>query len=98
MELNAFRAVFGERPVPVYGVKGVLGHTLGAAGAIETTIALRALAEGFVPGTVGCTEPDPAAAGRVSANPSPLIGPCVLLTNSGFGGVNAALLLLGKPS
>jgi 3-oxoacyl-[acyl-carrier-protein] synthase II len=98
MELNAFRTVFGERDVPVYGVKGALGHTLGAAGAIETTLALRALAEGFVPGTIGCTDPDPAAAGMVSANSSPLLGPCILLTNSGFGGVNAALLLRGKPS
>jgi len=97
MELNAFRAIFGERRVPVYGVKGALGHTLGAAGAIETVIALRALAEGKVPGTVGFKDPDPAAVGMVHSAPAPLRGRNLLLTNSGFGGVNAALVLGGKP-
>jgi len=97
MELNAFRAVFGENPPPVYGVKGALGHTLGAAGVIEATIALRALAEGTTPGTVGFSDPDPAAVGLVQSGPSPLRAQRVLLTNSGFGGVNAALVLGGKP-
>jgi 3-oxoacyl-[acyl-carrier-protein] synthase II len=96
MELNAFRAVFGERPVPVYGVKGALGHTLGAAGAIETVVALRALADGRVPGTVGCKDPDPAAAGNVHRETAPLRGRHLLLTNSGFGGVNGALVLGGR--
>lgn len=98
MELNAFRAIFGERNVPVYGVKGALGHTLGAAGAIETVIALRALAAGVVPGTVGFKNADPAAVGMVHAEPLPLRGRRLLLTNSGFGGVNAALVLGGKPA
>jgi len=97
MELNAFRTVFGASPPPVYGVKGALGHTLGAAGVIEATIALRALAEGTTPGTVGFTDPDPAAAGLVQPGPSPLRVRRVLLTNSGFGGVNAALVLGGRP-
>jgi len=97
MELNAFRTIFGERPVPVYGVKGALGHTLGAAGAIETVIALRALSEGVVPGTVGFRDPDPAAVGLVHSEPTPLRGRRLLLTNSGFGGVNAALVLGGRP-
>ena len=96
MELNAFRTIFGERHVPVYGVKGALGHTLGAAGAIETVIALRALAEGVVPGTAGFNDPDPAAVGMVHAEPTPLRGRRLLLTNSGFGGVNAALVLGGR--
>jgi 3-oxoacyl-[acyl-carrier-protein] synthase II len=97
MELNAFRAIFGEKHVPVYGVKGALGHTLGAAGAIETVIALRALAEGLVPGTVGFKDPDPAAVGMVHAEPAPLRRRTLLLTNSGFGGVNAALVLGVRP-
>jgi 3-oxoacyl-[acyl-carrier-protein] synthase II len=96
MELNAFRSIFGERNVPVYGVKGALGHTLGAAGAIETVIALRALAEGVVPGTVGFKDPDPAAVRMVHPGPVPLRGRRIVLTNSGFGGVNAALVLGGR--
>jgi 3-oxoacyl-[acyl-carrier-protein] synthase II len=97
MELNAFRAIFGEHPPPVYGVKGALGHTLGAAGVIEATIALRALAEETTPGTIGFRDPDPAAVGLVQSCPSPLRGRRLLLTNSGFGGVNAALVLGGRP-
>jgi 3-oxoacyl-[acyl-carrier-protein] synthase II len=97
MELQAFRAIFGEHPPPVYGVKGALGHTLGAAGTIEATIALRALAEGTTPGTIGFQDPDPAAVGLVQSCPSPLRTRRLLLTNSGFGGVNAALVLGGRP-
>ncbi len=97
MELNAFGAIFGRRHVPVYGVKGALGHTLGAAGAIETLVALRALAEGIVPGTVGFRNPDPAAVGMVHPAPVQLRGQHLLLTNSGFGGVNGVLVLGGSP-
>ena len=97
MELNAFGAIFGKRHVPVYGVKGALGHTLGAAGAIETLIALRALAEDFVPGTIGFRNPDPAAVGIVHPEPVRLRGRHLLLTNSGFGGVNGVLVLGGSP-
>jgi 3-oxoacyl-[acyl-carrier-protein] synthase II len=60
-------------------------------------IALRALAEGVVPGTVGFKNPDPAAAGLVHTEPAPLRANRLLLTNSGFGGVNAALVLGGRP-
>ncbi len=97
MELNAFKAIFGKRRVPVYGVKGAIGHTLGAAGVIETVVALRALAAGVVPGTVGFKDPDPAAVGMVHMAPTPLRGRNLLLTNSGFGGVNAALVIGGRP-
>lgn len=96
MELNAFRSVFGARRVPVYGIKGALGHTLGAAGAIEALVALRAIAAGTAPGTVGLRDPDPAAGGLVDSGPVPLCGRRVLLTNSGFGGVNGALVLGGR--
>ena len=75
MELNAFRAVFGERPPPVYGVKGALGHTLGAAGAIETALALRALAAGVVPAHGGPRGSRPGgAAGWCRPEPAPLRG------------------------
>jgi 3-oxoacyl-[acyl-carrier-protein] synthase II len=97
MELAAFRTVFGARRVPVYGIQGALGHTLGAAGAIEALVALRALDAGTTPGTIGLTDPDPAAVGLVDAAPVALRGHRILLTNSGFGGVNGALVLGGRP-
>ncbi len=56
MEMRAFHAVFKE-PVPVYSVKGGIGHTMGAAGLVEMIIALRSLREKIVPPTVNMIEP-----------------------------------------
>jgi 3-oxoacyl-[acyl-carrier-protein] synthase II len=66
---------------------------MGAAGAIEVALCARALAEGIVPPTAGLREPDPQAAGWVSAETAKLEIPRLLTTNSGFGGINAALVL-----
>ena len=94
MEMAAFRSIFSARPV--FSVKGALGHTLGAAGLVEILICLRALSEGVVPPTVGLRQPDDCASGWVSECPTPLAHEGVraaLTTNSGFGGINAALVL-----
>lgn len=93
MELTAFAAIFGERRLPIHSVKGAIGHTLGAAGGIEAVLGARMLAAQLVPPTVGCGEPEAAAAGQVSERAVPLAGEWLLTTNSGFGGINAALLL-----
>jgi 3-oxoacyl-[acyl-carrier-protein] synthase II len=93
MELTAFAAIFGERRLPIHSVKGAIGHTLGAAGGIEAALGARMLAAQLVPPTVGCGEPEAAAAGQVSERAVPFAGEWLLTTNSGFGGINAALLL-----
>ncbi|MDH4100391.1 MAG: beta-ketoacyl-[acyl-carrier-protein] synthase family protein, partial [Nitrospirota bacterium] len=93
MELTAFRTLFSGRQLPIHSVKGAIGHTLGAAGGIETVVALRSLAEGVIPPTAGFSELEEGAEGLVSAGPLEISGDTVLSTNSGFGGVNAALLL-----
>jgi 3-oxoacyl-[acyl-carrier-protein] synthase II len=93
MELVAFHAVFGARPLPVHSAKGAIGHTLGAAGAIEAVLATRMLATGSVPPTVGFAEAEEGAAGRVSSALQRFAGDYLLSTNSGFGGINAALIL-----
>lgn len=93
MELTAFRTVFGERLLPVHSAKGAIGHTLGAAGGIEVLLGARILAEQTVPPTVGCSEPEDAAIGQVSAAAQPCAGDYLLSTNSGFGGINVALVL-----
>ncbi len=95
MELAAFRALFGERRVPLHSVKGAVGHTLGAAGALEVLLALEMLRRGVVPPTVGFAHPTEGAEGRVSAASQPLTGGAILSTNSGFGGVNACLVVGG---
>lgn len=96
MEARALTLVLGERgpTVPVNSIKGSLGHTLGAAGALEAVMAVRALEEQVVPPTAGCGERDPElvlniVAGAAQAAPLSV----VLSTSSGFGGVNAALVL-----
>jgi 3-oxoacyl-[acyl-carrier-protein] synthase II len=93
MELTAFRKIFGERKVPLYSVKGAIGHTLGAAGGIEVALGLKTLATQTVPPTVGLREPIKKAIPLVSREPQPFSGDCLLTTNSGFGGINAALIL-----
>ncbi|BCR03192.1 3-oxoacyl-[acyl-carrier-protein] synthase 2 [Desulfuromonas versatilis] len=93
MELTAFRTLFGERCPPLHSVKGALGHTLGAAGGIEVALGLRSLATGLLPPTVGLEQAEPGAEGLVSADSQPFAGRLLLSTNSGFGGINGALLL-----
>jgi 3-oxoacyl-[acyl-carrier-protein] synthase II len=93
MELNAFRQVFGDRKVPMYSIKGAIGHTLGAAGGIEIILGLKTLSTRMVPPTVGFSNPEKGAEGQVSPGPQAVFGDYLLTTNSGFGGVNAALVL-----
>jgi len=93
MELNAFRQVFGKRKLPVYSVKGVIGHTLGAAGGIEVILGCKTLSTRIVPLTVGFSNPEDMANGQVSSESQHISGDYLLITNSGFGGVNAALIL-----
>jgi 3-oxoacyl-[acyl-carrier-protein] synthase II len=101
MEMVAFAKAL-PRPVPLFSVKGAVGHTLGAAGLVQILVAARALHLGIAPPMVGLTAPDPAAADWVSAISVPLrqslSATLALSTNSGFGGVNTALLLEGRPT
>ena len=62
IEATAIRAVFGDGAtrVAVSSTKAALGHTLGAAGAIEALATIIALRDGFLPPTVNLEEPDPA--------------------------------------
>ena len=95
-ELQAIRAIFGDHAprVAVTANKSMLGHTLGAAGAIEAIATIQALREGCVPPTINLVEPDEHAAGLDLtpgvATRRPL-GTAV--SNSfGFGGQNTALV------
>ena len=71
--------------------KGHTGHTLGAAGILEATVALLAIEHGLVPGNLGCDTPDPTC-GPQLALASERRRVDVALSNSfGFGGNNACL-------
>jgi len=93
MELNALNQIFGNRRLPIFSIKGSIGHTLGAAGGIEAAVGLRTLSEQMAPPTVGFSNPEIGAENKVSFQPSTFSGDCLLTTNSGFGGINAALIL-----
>lgn len=93
MELTAFNQLFGDRHLPINSIKGALGHTLGAAGGLEVALALPVLRRRSLPPTCGLEQAEPLAGERVKNVPQPFRGDVLLSTNSGFGGVNAALLL-----
>lgn len=93
MELKAFKAVF-DRPRTVFSVKGGTGHTMGAAGLVEALLTLHALKKQTVPPTVALRQVDEEAREWVFDETEFYHGATwALSTNSGFGGVNAALLL-----
>jgi 3-oxoacyl-[acyl-carrier-protein] synthase II len=97
-EAAALRRLFhGNGGVPVDAVKPVTGHTLGASGALEAILCIRALHESLLPPTPGCEEPE-AGFGldivRGEARRRPF--DTALSLSCGFGGHNAALLL-GAP-
>ncbi len=95
MEMNAFARILAPDPAcPIFSIKGQIGHTLGAAGLAEAVFALEAVRSGSVPPTVGCGEPEPAAM-PVTRGRTPIARPIILSTNSGFGGINTALVLDG---
>jgi 3-oxoacyl-(acyl-carrier-protein) synthase len=94
MESQALRTVFGDSCPPVSGCKGMLGHTLGAAGIVETILCVVAMQEQLLPGTPGLSvaaEGTPASLLRQPRAASRL--KYVLKLNTGFGGVNGALVL-----
>jgi 3-oxoacyl-[acyl-carrier-protein] synthase II len=94
MELTALESIFGERRFPVFSIKGAVGHTLGAAGALEAAVCIQALHEGRVPATAGLLQPEARAVGRAEAKAQSFGGHNILTTNSGFGGINAALVFV----
>jgi 3-oxoacyl-[acyl-carrier-protein] synthase II len=93
-EAQAVAALFGSPGPIVTSTKGVTGHALGAAGAIEAVAVILAMQHGVIPPTAGHTTPDPEmpAINLATAPTSWKPGPS--LSNSfGFGGHNGTLVL-----
>ena len=96
-ETRAIKTVLGDG-VPVSSLKSVIGHLLGAAGAVEAVATVLALRDRVAPPTVGWAERDPELdLDYVPDGPRPLTsanGRAVALSNSfGFGGHNAVLAI-----
>ena len=93
-EAQAIAAVFGDRSVPVVSIKGVTGHPLGAAGALEAAAVLLSFEKSLIPPTAGTTVIDPEMNIDVvlgeprSWTPGPTIS-----NNFGFGGHNGSVII-----
>jgi 3-oxoacyl-[acyl-carrier-protein] synthase II len=95
-ELQAIKTILGDHAadVSITANKSMIGHTLGAAGAIEAITTVMTIRESCVPPTINLTDPDPEAAGlTIVTGEAARHDVRVALSNSfGFGGQNTALL------
>jgi 3-oxoacyl-[acyl-carrier-protein] synthase II len=96
VESTAIRGLLEERAdrVPVSSIKSMLGHTMGAASAIEAVACVLALETGIVPPTMNFETPDPDCVLDCVPNRARRVDPAVVLSNAfAFGGNNATLCL-----
>ncbi|MCG2821968.1 MAG: beta-ketoacyl-ACP synthase II [Candidatus Atribacteria bacterium] len=94
-ETEAIKTVFGEKAydIPISSTKSMTGHMLGASGAAEAIVCIKAMEEGFIPPTMGLQEQDP----ECDLDYVPLQGrnqnlQYTLSNSFGFGGQNASIL------
>jgi 3-oxoacyl-[acyl-carrier-protein] synthase II len=95
-ETAAIKAALGEHAyrVPVSSTKSMIGHALGAAGALETVAAVKTIETGIIHPTINYETPDPACDLDYVPNTARRADVRVVLKNSfGFGGQNACLVL-----
>jgi 3-oxoacyl-[acyl-carrier-protein] synthase II len=95
-EVVALREVFGSHidEVAVSATKSMTGHLLGAAGALEAILVIRALETGVLPPTINLEDPDPECALDHVANKARPAQVGIAISNSfGFGGTNASLVV-----
>ena len=95
-ETAAYKAVFGEQAyrIPISATKSMIGHTQGAASAIETIVTALVLDQQIIPPTINLEQPEP----RCDLDYVPLVARranvnVALMHSSGFSGVNSALIL-----
>ena len=93
-EAQAIESVFGKHSVPVVSIKGVTGHSMGAAGALEAASVLLSFEKKLIPPTAGTLEIDPemnidvVTGSARSWEPGPTMS-----NNFGFGGHNGSIIL-----
>ncbi len=94
-ETLAVKTVFGEHAyrVPISSTKSMLGHLLGAAGAIESVVCLLTLNNSIIPPTINLANPDPECDLDYVPNVARRTEVSTAMTNSfGFGGHNSVLI------
>ncbi len=96
METTAVKRVFGEgaRALPLSSIKSMVGHLIGAAGAVEAAALALTLHDGVAPPTINQTTPDPDCDLDYVPNCAREIrARTAVSTSFGFGGQNAALVM-----
>jgi 3-oxoacyl-[acyl-carrier-protein] synthase II len=94
-ETMAIKTVFGEHAhqIPVSSIKSMVGHLLGAAGALEACVCVQTIQNGIIPPTINYTTPDPECDLDCTPNQARTVRVKTVLSNSfGFGGHNSSLL------
>jgi 3-oxoacyl-[acyl-carrier-protein] synthase II len=92
-EAEAVAAVFAGSLPPMTSTKGVTGHALGAAGALEAAAVLLSMEHGLIPPTANTTEVlDGAPTNIVTGTPRPWTPGPTMSNNFGFGGHNGSLI------
>ncbi len=91
VEAAAVAALFPDT-LHASSTKGWTGHTLGAAGIVESTIALIALNQGHLPGILNSTDPDPACGPQIRLDNAERPIRYAMNNSFGFGGNNCSLL------
>lgn len=100
-ETNAIKNVFGNaaEKVAISSTKSMTGHCLGAGGAIEAAVCIKAIEENFIPATIGLDEPDPECDLDYVPNVGREQEVNFTLSNSfAFGGLNTALVFGPPPA
>ena len=95
LETMAMKAAFEDEAynIPISSTKSMIGHLLGAAGAVEAVICIKAIDEGFIPATIGLLEVDEECDLDYVPNKGREASLSYVMTNSlGFGGHNASLI------
>ncbi|MCU1490631.1 MAG: Beta-ketoacyl synthase [Acidimicrobiaceae bacterium] len=92
-EAEAINKVFGTPGPPVTSIKGITGHSLAGAGALEAVAVALTLERGVIPPTVGLEEQDPEIHLDVVTSPREFTPGPVLSNSFGFGGHNGCIVL-----
>jgi 3-oxoacyl-[acyl-carrier-protein] synthase II len=96
METNAIKQVFGDQAgkIPISSTKSMIGHPLGAAGAVEAVVCVQTLRHGRIAPTINYDTPDPELDLDYVPNVARSVDVRITLSNSfGLGGQNACLVL-----
>ena len=92
-EASAISEVFGDYKVPLSSTKSMIGHLIGAAGAVEAVTCALAMEKQIIPPTINYETPDPEMDVNVITEPTPAELNIVMNNSFGFGGHNAVMIL-----